>query len=118
MADEDNNVYVERTDQRGYVSGGGLVPVPDPTKLTTDQLRQEIKALRELLESRMSGSDLLFATLREDVNHQKNLIENSVEHLRQLLEEKIKNVGIESDKLRATTSEIFERINVQFIERD
>lgn len=30
-------------------------PVPDPTSLTTDQLRREIMALRELQESRMDG---------------------------------------------------------------
>lgn len=32
-------------------------PVPDPTALTTDQLRREIAALRELLEARLDGMD-------------------------------------------------------------
>jgi len=41
--------------RRGYISGGGLVPVPDPTALTTAQLRQEITALRELMESKITA---------------------------------------------------------------
>ena len=35
----------------------GWVPVPDPTSLTTDQLRRELAALRELLEARLEGMD-------------------------------------------------------------
>lgn len=67
---------------RGYVSGGGLVPVPDPSRLTTEQLRTELGNLRELLE------------------------------------EKTVNAELKTEQLKAVTNEIFERIAVQFAERD
>jgi hypothetical protein len=45
---------------RGYQSDGGLVPVPDPTLLTTQNLLREIASLKELLESRSIGLNALF----------------------------------------------------------
>ena len=45
--------------------GTELVPVPDPTKLTTDQLRREIMALREILEQRIEGNDKFIDVLKE-----------------------------------------------------
>lgn len=67
--------------------------MPDPTKLTTDQLRQEVKGLRELLEARLDGMD------------------GAVKSLREL-------VFADIDKLSAVSSERFTRIDTQFIERD
>lgn len=96
---------------RGYISGGGLVPVPDPTKLTTDQLRQEIKALRELIESRINSIESLHSVLEQKVEGDKTAFAKADQNLRELMEEKI-------CRLRSTNEEIFERINVQFVERD
>ena len=45
--------------------GTELVPVPDPTKLTTDQLRREIMALREILEQRIDGNEKFIGVLKE-----------------------------------------------------
>jgi hypothetical protein len=36
---------------------GDWRPVPDPTKLTTEQLRRELATLREILETRLDGMD-------------------------------------------------------------
>jgi hypothetical protein len=36
---------------------GGWQPIPDPTKLTTEQLRRELATLREILETRLHGMD-------------------------------------------------------------
>jgi predicted component of type VI protein secretion system len=33
------------------------MPVPDPTKLTTEQLRRELATLREIIETRLDGMD-------------------------------------------------------------
>lgn len=78
---------------RGYLGGGGLVPIPDPSKLTTDQLRQEVKNLRELIEARLEG------------------VTGTMQSNRELLANEI-------DKLGAVSSERFTRIDTQFIERD
>jgi hypothetical protein len=58
-----------------------FVPVPDPTSLTTDQLRREITALRELTEAR-------FEELEAD---SKSIIQ-SVVQLGELHKEKFKGV--------------------------
>jgi len=44
---------------RGYQPGGGLVPVPDPTLLTTQNLLREVASLKELMESRINASQEL-----------------------------------------------------------
>ena len=33
------------------------MPLPDPTKLTTEQLRRELATLREIIETRLDGMD-------------------------------------------------------------
>lgn len=61
--------------QPGKAPGGGWVPVPDPTTLTTDAVnratdvfRREIASLRETIETRLAGSDrereLLWTAIR------------------------------------------------------
>src|SRR5580704_1117553 len=66
-----------------------FVPIPDPTTLTTDQLRREITALRELTEARFEGMEA----------EQKTIIQ-SVSQLGALHEQK------------------FEGVKTQFAERD
>jgi hypothetical protein len=41
------------------------IPVPDPTRLTTDQLRREIAAVRELVESHEAALKIQIGALRE-----------------------------------------------------
>jgi chromosome segregation ATPase len=103
---------------RGYVSGGGLVPVPDPTRLTTEQLVLSIKSLRELLESRIASIESAVVEVTKQLDARQKIIEDADKNVKCLFDEKIKNVALESNKLKATTDEIFERINVQFTERD
>jgi hypothetical protein len=38
-------------------SGGDVRPIPDPTELTTEQLRREVSILRELIELRLTAVD-------------------------------------------------------------
>jgi hypothetical protein len=54
----------DRNDRTPAMPGGGWVPVPDPTELTTEaverateQFRRELGALREILETRLEGND-------------------------------------------------------------
>ena len=46
---------------RGTGSAGEWRPIPDPTKLTTEQLRREVATLREILETRLDGMDRAIA---------------------------------------------------------
>ena len=56
-----------------------LRPVPDPTTLTTDQLRREILALRELLETRLRcaderGAGLVSRHLQDAIRHVEQVL--------------------------------------------
>jgi hypothetical protein len=103
--DADNN------GRRGYRSGGRLVPVPDPTALTTDQLRREISALREVVMIRIDGVESNAMTLKETLNNRKEEIDASALALRELLKSEI-------NKLAIVTDEKFSGVSNQFIERD
>jgi hypothetical protein len=104
----DNN---EDDGRRGYRSGGRLVPVPDPTALTTDQLRREISALREVVMIRIDGVEQNAATLKETLDSRKEEIDASSLALRELLKSEI-------NKLAIVTDEKFSGVSNQFIERD
>lgn len=68
-------------------------PDPDPTELTTDNLRREIENLKALTDTKFGGVD------------------RSLQSLREL-------VGAELDKLDSVTTERFSAVRAQFVERD
>jgi hypothetical protein len=64
MADGEQQRYSAAAAEPGRTPGGGWVPIPDPTTLTTEAVeratgvfRREIAALRETIETRMAGND-------------------------------------------------------------
>ena len=65
----------------------GWVPVPDPTTLTTDQLRRELAALRELLETRMDGSDRATAIAQADLDQTRDRLREEITLATQQLRE-------------------------------
>lgn len=78
--------------------GGGSVPVPDPTVLTTESQKQSVQALRELIESRIDGMDKAVLILQSTVNRSPTIGETvaRMDETFELLETKISN---NSDKL-------------------
>jgi hypothetical protein len=62
---------------------GGWQPVPDPTRLTTEQLRRELATLREILETRLHGMD----RATELVSAQGAVIREQIEQTRDRLRE-------------------------------
>ena len=52
---------------RNFVDGD-LVPKPDPTRLTTEQLQREIAMSREFIESRVNGQRDTFYTRLEGMD--------------------------------------------------
>ena len=84
----------------------GLVPVPDPTVLTTAALLREIDGLRErtthdnnmlrqLVEARLDANDESLKLLRTLVEKEPTLIGEAVASLRLLHEEKFNSIGIQ-----------------------
>ncbi len=109
-------------DRRGHQSDGRLVPIPDPTKLTTDQLRREIAALREILETRAEGQDKFISTLETTVNQRQSQIDAAAEHLKELLTEKTETLRADVigklERHVGETAEKFTGVGAQFSERD
>lgn len=68
-------------------------PRPDPTLLTTAQLRQELGALREIIESRLDGMDRATELLSETVNRTPTVIQTEISHVRELDSERFSGVS-------------------------
>jgi len=79
-----------------------LVPVPDPTLLTTQQLLREISTIRELvtyqidgitskIETRLAGNDKAVELIQANANKFPDQITAAVNHLKNLHEEKFRS---------------------------
>ena len=69
-------------------------PVPDPTVLTTQQMLREVGALRELLETRLSGMDKAIELLHDTNSQFPDKISISIRGVREILEARL----LEMDK--------------------
>ena len=85
--------------------------VPDPTTLTTEQLRRELSGLREILTARLDGMDTATELLSATVNRTPTVIQTEISHVRELMTEKLGSLGGAAD-------EKFHSIELQFAERD
>ena len=76
------------------------MPVPDPTRLTTEQLRRELATLREIIETRLHGMDratelvtVQAANVREELEQIRTRLRDEttteIRQLRQLLEARL-----------------------------
>jgi hypothetical protein len=80
-------------------------PVPDPTTLTTEQLRRELSALREILTARLDGMDRATSLLSETVNRTPTVIQTEISHVRELVEEKFSSVDQRFDERDVRTDQ-------------
>lgn len=90
---------------------GGSVTVPDPSERTLQQSIAAVGALREIVETRLSGMDKAILLLQTWRDHVPLLIAEAVAHLSGLQEEKFQSV-------EAQNSIRFDGISIQFAERD
>lgn len=95
---------------------GGWWPVPDPTKLTTKQLRRELATLREIIETRLLGMDRVteLANMQAAVN--RDQVEQTRDRLRQ---ETVAEVGQLRELLEARFDEMDRaiRLHAEIIDR-
>lgn len=106
-------------------TGGGrgdVRPVPDPTRLTTEQLNREIAslreasekglaALREIIATRLDGNDRAIRLLQEAADRFPNWVDEKVRALKEVHEQRF-------TAITDTTTEKFLSIEKQFAERD
>ncbi len=83
----------------------------DPSRLTTEQLREAIRGLEAKIAARLDSMDRAAILLHEDYVRVPTLLDRAIIQVRELLEEKI-------HKLDEVSAERFGRIEIQFVERD
>lgn len=90
-------------------------PIPDPTKLTTEQLRREVGTLREILETRLDGMDRATKMASAHLNG----ISEEIEQIRgRLREETAAQVAQLRELLETRLDGMDRAIGLQFTERD
>ena len=75
-----------------------LVPVPDPTFLTTEQLSRGLTNLRELLEARINAVEEAAHHRYEDLRRVPTETDRQVVHLKELFNEKLTSVQKQFDE--------------------
>jgi len=91
--------------------GGGWVPVPDPTALTTAQLRRELATLRELVEAQISTASASVAARLNAMDEANELRLDAMREVPATIREQI-------DHLKDLHDERFSSVALQFTERD
>jgi hypothetical protein len=97
--------------EAGIPQSQSYVPVPDPTALTTEQLRRELGALREVIEARLNGMDIATKLLADQASGVPKDIDKQIRHLTDLFSERMEG-------LKAETISLGRSIQLQFDERD
>jgi hypothetical protein len=97
--------------EAGIIHPQNVVPVPDPTALTTEQLRRELGALREVIEARLNGMDMATRLLAEQASGVPKDIDKQIRHLTDLFSERMEGFKAEMVSLGRS-------IQLQFDERD
>jgi cobalamin biosynthesis Mg chelatase CobN len=86
---------------------GDRRPVPDPTILTTQALREAILALKDVIYTRLEGMDKALQLLQARADRLPAEIDTKVESVKNLLTERFKGIELQ-----------FDGIQLQFKERD
>jgi len=83
------------------------LPVPDPTRLTSQALREAIAALKDVIYTRLEGMDKALQLLQSRSDRFPVELESKIANVRDLLSERFKGIELQ-----------FEGIQLQFKERD
>jgi hypothetical protein len=73
-------------------SGSGSTPIPDPTALTTEALKREISALKELVETRLDAMDKAMELFSGNITRVPTDTDKQIGHLKELVFEKFASV--------------------------
>ena len=103
----------ERAVAEEYHANGDRVvrPVPDPTTLTTEQLRRELSSQKELFEAHLAAINTATKLLQNDAAAGKLELDEKFKNVKSLFEEKLAGLSKLND-------EKFQGIQTQFTERE
>src|SRR5678815_1410526 len=88
-------------------TGPGSTPIPDPTLLTTEALKREISALKELVTTRLDAMDKAMSIFSENLQRTPTDTDKQIGHLKELIFGRFD-----------TVEEQFSSVQTQFTERD
>src|SRR6185295_4810558 len=77
---------------RRYMQQQGSVPVPDPTKLTTDAVQSLKEQLIALFAKQFEFADKEIIRLRAEIDASPKIMMEQIKHLEVLMNEKFKGV--------------------------
>jgi hypothetical protein len=69
--------------------------VPGAPYLTTEELRRDVSALREILQARLDGMDRATVVLSDSVNRTPTAIQTAISHLKELHDERFSSIGLQ-----------------------
>jgi len=107
-----------------YRAQGGdrNVPVPDPTRLTTQLVDRALAAFREVMETRLAGMDLATKLATSDIDKLSSRASESDQHIRDDMDrqlEALREFLLEHiNRVSDVASEKFSGIDTRFMERD
>lgn len=87
-------------------TNGGSRPIPDPTILTAQLVVDKIAGLREIIETRLDASDKAITLLQERNDKIPMMVEDRVDHLQELHNEKFKSIDIQFVERDTRTAQI------------
>lgn len=81
--------------QRGYRTGGGLVPIPDPTKLTLEVVALAKKEIEKLFDTKISSLDSDVDRIEKVISEISGAEADKREQLKTLIDQKFVGVATE-----------------------
>jgi hypothetical protein len=69
-----------------------MLPNPDPSRLTTEQLHRELHLLERALMTRIQAANAAYIELKENLVRVPTILDREIERLTQLTDEKFRNV--------------------------
>jgi hypothetical protein len=100
----------------------GNIPVPDPSLLTTEQLRRELGSLREVIETRLRGMDRATELIAVELEKQTSNVSTAFEHQQAARDDQLRALKeyllSRLDLYSSVNDERFIGIRTQFAERD
>jgi hypothetical protein len=100
----------------------GNIPIPDPSILTTEQLRRELAALREILETRLSGMDRATEILADELVKLTNEFRDRLDHQSSDRDVQLaalrEAMTLQIQMVKEVTNERFAAVDTRFLERD
>jgi hypothetical protein len=67
--------------------------IPGPPYLTTEELRRDVSALREILQARLDGMDKAAVVLSETVNRTPTAIQTAIANVREVYDERFTSIA-------------------------